>query len=97
MTIQTKLIGNLDGSLTVVSKQDKEILKSIADANATDRFEQGRNRYKGDSQFSHHVAQIPMIILEKLMRDGTFKDPDRMKEWLNRPENEPWRSTKGKL
>lgn len=95
--IKSDLIENLDGSLTVVSKQDDKILKAVADANTGDKFSQGRQGYKGDSQFSHHVARIPMIVVEKMMRDKVWGNQDRMKEWLNDPINAAWRTTKGKL
>ena len=86
MAIDTKIITNLDGSLTVASKQDDKAVKKVADFNKQDKFSSGtRNKYKGDSQFSHRVARIPLIVVEK------------MREWLNHPDNAPWRTTKGKV
>jgi hypothetical protein len=97
MAIKSDLIENLDGSLTIISHQEDKILQSVAGVNKKDKEAQGRGTYKGDSQFSHHVARIPMIDVEKMMRDKVWGNQDRMKEWLNNPENYMWRTTKGKL
>ena len=97
MTMQTKLIGNLDGSLTVVSKQDDKVLKELSNVNSTEKFKNGRSSYAGDSQFSHRVARIPMIVVEKMMREGIWGNQERMKEWLNHADNKYWRTTVGKL
>jgi hypothetical protein len=97
MAIQSKLIENLDGSLTSVSTQSTEEIKDIVNANQREKREGGRNQYQGDTQFSHKVASIPMIVVEQMMRDGVWNDQERMREWLNNPENAPFRTTKGKL
>ena len=97
MSIDTKIITNLDGSLTVASQQDDKAVKKVSEFNQQDKFRAGRNKYKGDSQFSHRVARIPLIVVEKMMREGVWGNQERMKEWLNHPDNAPWRTTKGKL
>jgi hypothetical protein len=97
MAIDTKIITNLDGSLTVASQQDDKAVKKVSEFNQQDKFRAGRNKYKGDSQFSHRVARIPLIVVEKMMREGVWGNQERMKEWLNHPDNAPWRTTKGKL
>jgi hypothetical protein len=38
-----------------------------------------------------------MLAVEQMMRDGIWGNQERMKEWLNDPINEPFRTTKGKL
>ena len=97
MAVHSRLIENLDGSLTSVSTQDTEEIKDIVNANQREKREGGRNQYQGDTQFSHKVASIPMIVVEQMMRDGVWNDQERMREWLNNPENAPFRTTKGKL
>jgi len=97
MAVNTKIITNLDGSLTVASGQDDKAVKKVADFNKQDKFSAGRNGYKGDSQFSHRVARIPLIVVEKMMREGVWGNKERMREWLNHPDNAPWRTTKGKV
>jgi hypothetical protein len=100
MAIQNKIIENLDGSLTSISFQNNSEIKSVVEQNNKDKFEvsrSGKSQYKGDSTMGHHVARIPMIAVEQMMRDGVWNNQARMKEWLNDPINEPFRTTKGKL
>ena len=43
------------------------------------------------------TARIPLIVVEKMMREGVWGNKERMREWLNHPDNAPWRTTKGKV
>lgn len=95
--IKSDIITNLDGSITLVSGQDDRALKKIAELNGKDRFHRKDTQYRGDSVLSHRVASIPMIVVEKMMRDGTWGNQERMKAWMNDPVNTPWRTTKGKV
>ena len=97
MTVKSKLIENVDGSLTLVSGQEDKIVKDLYDMNSTDKFTAGKNKYKEDSQFSHRVARIPLIVVEKMMREKVWGNQERMREWLNHPDNAAWRTTKGKV
>jgi len=100
MALKNTLIENTDGSLTSVSTQDDKELRQLAEENALLRFDSqrgGRKQYDGDSQFSHRVARIPLVLVEQMMREGIWGNQDRMKEWLNKPENSAFRTTKGKL
>jgi hypothetical protein len=100
MALYNKLIENADGSLTSISTQTDSEIKQIADDNAALRFDSarsGRAQYDGDSQFSHRVARIPMLLVEQMMREGVWGNQDKMKIWLNDPVNAPFRTTKGKL
>jgi hypothetical protein len=100
MALQNKLIENADGSLTSISTQTDSEIKQIAEDNAALRFDSarsGRAQYDGDSQFSHRVARIPMLLVEQMMREGVWGNQERMKEWMNDPVNAPFRTTKGKL
>lgn len=53
-----------------------------------------RSGFKGDL---HHVASIPMVVYEQLLREGIAQDEDRFKAWLNDRDNEPFRTLKGKI
>ena len=97
MTVKSELIQNADGTLTLVSGQEDKIVKDLYDMNRTAKFDAGRNEYKGDSKFSHRVARIPLIVVEKMMREKVWGNQERMREWLNHPDNAPWRTTKGKV
>ena len=97
MAVKSKLIQNADGTLTLASGQADKAVKKISELNSTDRFTAGRNKYKGDSQFSHRVARIPLIVVEQMMIDKVWGNQERMREWLNHPYNAAWRTTKGKV
>ena len=97
MAIKNELIQEQDGSIINVSSQNDTELKQIVDGNEKLKFATRHNTYKGDSQFSHRVARIPLIVVEQMMRDGVWNNQERMREWLNNPENAPFRTTKGKV
>jgi hypothetical protein len=97
MVVKSDLIENLDGSLTLVSAQDDSALKKVYDLNNKDKFHTAHTKYKGDSVLSHKVASIPMIVVEKMMREKVWGNQERMREWLNHPDNAAWRTTKGKV
>ena len=97
MPLNNKIIENLDGSLTSVSSQNDKDIKDVIDINNRDKFDTRHDQYKGDSQFSHRVARIPLVLVEQMMREGIWGDQERMRVWLNDPENAPFRTTKGKV
>ena len=97
MAIDTKIIANLDGSLTVASQQNDKVVKKLAELKTKDKFHNRNTQYKGDSVMSHKVASIPLIVVEQMMREGIWGNQERMKVWMNDPANAMWRTTKGKV
>ena len=77
MAIDTKIISNLDGSLTIASQQNDKVVKKLAELNTKDKFHNKNTQYKGDSVMSHKVASIPLIVVEQMMREG---HPERNSE-----------------
>lgn len=43
------------------------------------------------------AAKMPIEVVERMMRDGSWNDPAAIKRWLNDPANEPFRVWKGKV
>lgn len=43
------------------------------------------------------AAVIPMVVVEQMMREGSWGDEAALKRWLNDPQNECFRVWKGKL
>lgn len=43
------------------------------------------------------AAKIPMEVVERMMRDGSWNDPEAIKRWANDPQNECFRVWKGRL
>lgn len=52
---------------------------------------------EGASANMRHVAEIPMIIVQKMMADGSWGDPAAMKKFLNDPDNDCFRVWRGKV
>lgn len=44
-----------------------------------------------------HVAEVPMVIWQKAMREGWSKDSTKWKKWLNNPDNKVFRTWQGKV
>ena len=44
-----------------------------------------------------HVAEIPLVLAAKLMRDGTMNNKKKLAKWLDQPENKPFRVWEGRL
>jgi hypothetical protein len=44
-----------------------------------------------------YVAEIPMVIYQKAVREGWAEDKKKFKEWLNDPDNKMFRSWKGRV
>jgi len=93
--IYNKFHDNADGTFTVERTQ-QDLDKIISD---------NRDRYNSVStkatptmnENKRHVASIPLIIVEKLMADGIWGNQDRMKQWLNDPDNKYMRTHPGKV
>jgi len=43
------------------------------------------------------AAVIPIEVVERMMRDGSWNDPQAIKRWCNDPQNAPFRVWKGQL
>jgi hypothetical protein len=101
----------LENSLTRVRTyakyQDDELIcrdvMSADDANAlADRVAEERNgndwRYKlrgSTQQHRTHIATIPAVLVNDLMRQGIWGNPERMEKWFNSPDNAMWRTGGG--
>ena len=44
-----------------------------------------------------HIAEVPMVIYQKALREGWAQDSAKWKEWLNHSDNKPFRTWKGKV
>lgn len=62
------------------------INKALQNEDRVKRFGNGRR-----------MASIPIVVWEGLMRRGIDKDPKRLKKWLNDPDNDAFRTMKGRI
>ena len=44
-----------------------------------------------------HIAEVPMVIWNKALREGWSQDSAKWKEWLNNPDNKVFRTWQGKV
>jgi len=44
-----------------------------------------------------HVAEVPMVIYQKALREGWAQDNKKWKQWLNNPDNKLFRTWGGKV
>ena len=44
-----------------------------------------------------HVAEVPMVIYQKAIREGWANDKAKWKKWLNDPNNKLFRTWQGKV
>jgi hypothetical protein len=44
-----------------------------------------------------HIAEVPMVIWQKALREGWSQDRAKWKEWLNNPDNKVFRTWQGKV
>tara|TARA_Y100001973_G_C5198828_1_gene336175 strand:+ start:678 stop:980 length:303 start_codon:yes stop_codon:yes gene_type:complete len=44
-----------------------------------------------------HVAEVPIIVYNKAVREGWVNDRKAWKKWLNDPDNKLFRTWKGKV
>jgi hypothetical protein len=44
-----------------------------------------------------HIAEVPMIIWQKAVREGWSDDSAKWKQWLNNPDNKVFRTWQGKV
>jgi hypothetical protein len=85
-TMQKSLVDE-DDKLIAVSRQDvSPVIESVK-----------RRREEAMSKDFKPVAEIPDIIVEQMMRDGSWNDPAAIRRWLNDPQNECFRIWKGRV
>ena len=85
---------NIDEKLIVESTQDTA---PILESNKFERNEFD-TKFNSDQKYNRgftKVASIPNIVIDQLMRDGTWFDKQAMKKWLNDPDNKAFRTGGG--
>lgn len=76
---------------TIVA-QTRQDIEPILEENQALR--NSRSGFKGDM---HHVASIPLVVYEKLWKEGIAQDEDRLRDWLNNSDNKMFRTHPGQL
>jgi hypothetical protein len=84
-----------DGSYLFTQVQDVRGLQSRITEEANDWNPSFRrpNTQKHETK----VAEIPLVIVNRLMQQGIWGDDKKMRQWLNDPDNRSFRSGGGKV
>jgi hypothetical protein len=83
---------------TVVSDNIDDRLLFVTEQNVNPVIENVKKRREMPmDKDMRPVAEIPDIIVEQMMRDGSWNDPAALKRWLNDPQNECFRIWKGRV
>ena len=93
---QTAHWDNIDEKLIIESSQDTALILE------SNRFERNEFDVKYNSGQKYNrgftkVATIPNIVIDQLMRDGTWFDKKAMKKWLNDSDNRAFRTGGGRI
>lgn len=96
-----KTLLGADGGIlkTIVSDEtdpDRLVFVSEQDLEATFKSVAFKREQKISSDFKP-VAEIPGVIVEQMMRDGSWNDPDAIKRWINDPQNDCFRIWRGRV
>lgn len=87
------------GGVLKTVQSDAETLRfeTVQDVDPIIQYARERAEIGGWSSEFKPAAEIPMVIVEKMMQDGSWGDPAAMKKWLNDPQNKCFRIWPGKV
>jgi len=71
---------------TITNEQDVSYLLEV---NRDVRNERNKHHFEGKDELGTHIAQIPLIVLARLTKEGRAPNQDlpAFKRWLNDPDN----------
>lgn len=83
--------------VTDAHEENRLVHVTEQDVSPVIEFAKAHQEYgKWDSELKP-VAEVPMVIVEQMMRDGSWGDPAAMKRWLNDPQNDCFRIWRGRV
>lgn len=101
MPLNTTVIDDHAGVRTTVNTEDGDgkfhVHKKQNIQPILDHVKSQRNIPIDRTNPGRHVAEIPLVLAAKLMRDGILNDKKALAKWLDKPENKPFRVWEGRL
>jgi hypothetical protein len=79
-----------DGKFAIETQQD---VTDLVEQNRA-IFNENTNGFRGEM---HRVASIPLVLYWDLKKQGIIDDPERLKRWLNDPDNVYFRTKPGRV
>ncbi len=93
----------LDEAEKKIHIEDSQDVSEILSNNKRDAIDQAYKMKGFQDAKMYKVASIPLIVVQQLSQkgimypNGAIKDKERMKKWLNDPDNKNFRIYQGKL
>jgi hypothetical protein len=78
------------------TEDDKFIYHTKQDVNPTLEYVKQLSE-QAPGKDLRHIAEVPMIVYQRAVREGWAQDPAKWKDWLNHSDNKPFRTWKGKV
>jgi|TARA_Y100000401_G_C8157143_1_gene142438 hypothetical protein len=78
------------------TEDDKFVYQTVQNVQPVIELAKNLGEFKPGKEF-RHVAEIPMVIYQRMVRDGSIRDKKALKKWLNDPDNKLFRVWKGKI
>ena len=98
-----RVVGDIERNVWYDEFKDKLTTETVQDIEPILSYNK-ESRNDWDTRFRvgghnewHQAATIPLVIVEKLMKDGTWDDPKRLKKWLNDSDNIMYRTSTSQL
>jgi len=94
---------HLDEGEKKIHIEDSQDISEILSNNKKDANDQAYKMRGFQDAKMYKVASIPLIVVQQLSQkgimypNGAIKDKERMKKWLNDPDNKNFRIYQGKL
>jgi|TARA_E500000318_G_C3545822_1_gene206646 hypothetical protein len=96
MTKRTLIDSKTGSTSEFITEDDKIIYHTKQDIQPVIEHCKALAENKPGKDF-RHVAEVPMVIYQKAMREGWVKDKAKWKKWLNDPDNKVFRTWQGKV
>jgi len=96
MATKTVLDYSKNSENIFATEDDKMICHTKQNIQPTLDYVKNLSEYKPGKEF-RHVAEIPMVIYQQMVRDGSINDKKALKKWLNDPDNRLFRTWKGRI
>ena len=94
---KTTLIDHRQGIKSIfATEDDKVVYQTKQDIQPTLDYVKQLSEHTQGKDF-RHVAEVPMVIYQKALREGWAQDSAQWKKWLNHSDNKPFRTWKGKV
>lgn len=85
-------------SQVVVDEHDSDRMVLVTEQDVTGIVDYcAAQSHMPGSKDMKHVAEIPLAVVERMMQDGSWNDPQAIKRWLNNPDNRAFRVWHGRV